>query len=537
MSEAPTTDVLRSRVAELAAELAAIEQRSFEALRGGAATMSNGDRAAAIAAGEALLAELERLAECDRAAASEFEDAKGRAEAAVALGGGPAVCRVTQQPLAMLTDYGNAERIAKQHADRLRYAPGEGWLAWDGRRWRRDDDGAAMRCAKRTARSIREEAREINDDKLAEAVFKHAVRSEQASRLEAALRLAQSEEELLVAAANLDAEPYLFNCLSGTIDLRTGELREHDPADLLTHLAPVEFGREAEAPTWDAFLGRVLPDPALRAWLQRFAGYLLTGDTSEQILALIHGSGANGKTVSVETLGAMLGDYAATADASTFVANQGAGIPADLARLRGKRFVRTSETEQGAQLARELVKRVTGGDEVTARHLYQAFFSYHPSFKLAIVTNNLPRIPHDDRATWRRIRLVPFTETIPHGEQDRHLLAKLRKELPGVLRWAVEGCLRWQAEGLGVPESVAEATHAYRAAEDTVQRFLDERCFAVEEGGVPPKVLADAYFAFCRDEGLVPVTRRVFPRHLRDKGFEQDHTRQARLWTGIGVRP
>lgn len=247
------------------------------------------DRAARLAAARCLVATLNRLEPRDLDAISEFGDIRARAHDVIALAErGPELCRLTQRPLHALTDYGNAERIADAHDEWLRFAPGLGWLVWDGTRWRRDDDGAAMRLAKETVRAIRSEARELDNDDEAEKTFKHAVRSESAPRLRAGLELAQSEAALLINTDDLDADPFVLNAANGTVNLRTGELREHDPDDLLTMLASVEYDPDAEAPTWADFLERTLPDPTLRGWAQKLAGYTLTGDTSEQALVLVH---------------------------------------------------------------------------------------------------------------------------------------------------------------------------------------------------------------------------------------------------------
>lgn len=498
---------IEATIAELVEELEALEAEAREII-------SAGDRVTddlTTAIGEVstrLLPELdrwERRAMIDGSTdVKRYDDVRRRVEDAVAMAeGGPIVCRVTGQPLAKLTDYGNAERIAMAHADDLRYAAGLGWHVFDGRRWRHDTDGAATRIAKAIARAIREEVVHIEDAELTKKVYAHAVRSESAPKLRAALELAQSETPLLADPAELDADPMLLNVLNGTLDLRTGRLRDHDPAEMLTKLAPVEFDPAATAPTWGRFLRRALPDDDLRAWIQTVVGYWLTGETSEQAMFILHGPGATGKTTFAETIGALLGDYGAVAGSETFMATRNGTIPNDLARLPGVRFVRASETEEGASLAVQLVKRVTGQDTISARFMRSEFFEFRPAFKLGMLTNNMPRIGDGDGATWRRIRLIPFAVEIPAAEQDRHLLAKLRAEMPGILAWAVEGCLRWQAEGVGEgPSEVTAATLAYRDAEDSVGAFVRDRCTLRDGATSRPAEVDRAYREYCRERRM-----------------------------------
>jgi putative DNA primase/helicase len=441
----------------------------------------------------------------------------------------------TRWPPTRPTDLGNAELFAMEHADTLKFVPGIGWLGYDGTRWKRDDDGRAARCARATVCTLWERARQIADTDKRKQAYKHAIHSESARAQAAMVRLALSDEKLIVRVDQLDTDPFLLAVANGTMDLRTGQLRAHRREDYITRLAPVEYDAAGTCPTWLAFLARIFDaDDELIPYVQRCVGYTLTGDIREQVLFIPHGDGANGKSVFVETLAALLGEHAASADAATFTANRGWGIPNDLARLRGVRFVRATETEEGVTLARQLVKRVTGGDTVAARFLYGEWFEFTPAFKLWLVTNHLPAIPGEDRATWRRIRVVPFKVRIRPDEQDRQLLAKLRAERPGILNWALDGCLEWQRDGLGMPDAVADASADYRTEQDTVERFLSECCHASADATVGLTVLRGAYEAFCRKERVPPVTTRAWPKALSDRGFTQGKTGpRGRYWIGL----
>ena len=264
----------------------------------------------------------------------------------------------------------------------------------------------------------------------------------------------------------------------------------------------------------------------------------MTGDTREQCLFVLHGSGSNGKTTFIETLQALLGDYAqSTPSASLLAKDRHDCIPNDIARLRGARLVTAVEIGQGKRLNEELVKRLTGQDTMTARFLHAEFFDFKAEFKLCIACNHLPTITDTDHAIWRRIRLIPFLVTIPECEQDKDLPAKLRAELPGILAWAVCGCLAWQQEGLGTPEEVKQATAGYRASMDVLGRFIDECCIVGPQVRVKASDIYTAYKTWCEASGEYAMTQRNIGVRLTERGLEpQRGTAGTRWWVGIGLR-
>src|SRR5919107_5291637 len=265
----------------------------------------------------------------------------------------------------------------------------------------------------------------------------------------------------------MDASPDLLNVLNGTIDLRTGELRPHRREDLITKMAPVEYDPNSPVPAWAATLERVLPSPDLRAFFKKLCGYAISGETSEHLLPVLYGTGANGKSTVLSTLLAAAGDYGMQAAPDLLVAKKGAH-PTEVADLFGMRLVASIEVEDGRRLAESLVKQLTGGDKVRARRMRQDFWQFEPTHKVFMAVNHKPEVRGTDTAIWRRIRLIPFTETIPPGEQDKKLPEKLRAELFGILAWCVEGCLEWQREGLQAPEEVRRATGQYRSEMDVI---------------------------------------------------------------------
>ena len=449
------------------------------------------------------------------------------------------VCRYDPESpllLANLSDLGNAERLAAHAGADLRYLfLSDSWLRWSGRRWRRDETGEIHRRAQDTVRELALQALGIEDDKRRAAVVGHALSSESARRLDAMVRLARCR--LPVTPELLDQDPWLLNCANGTLDLRTGDLRPHRRENLLTKLAPVAYDPDAACPLWEGFLGRVMDGNAgLVGFLQRAVGYSLTGSVAEQVLFLLHGVGANGKSTFIETVRALLGDYSTQADFTTFLSQRGEGVRNDVARLVGARFVSAVEAEGGRPLAEALVKQLTGGDTITARFLFKEFFEFRPVFKLWLAANSRPTVKGTDNGIWRRIRLVPFTVTIPPAERDRDLGGKLAAELPGILAWAVRGCLRWQEEGLGVPAEVEEATEDYRDAMDVLGGFVGDRCVVRPGLRVAVKDLYAEYARWCEANGEKPVTQRTMGLRLVERGFERHRgTNGARTWLGLGL--
>jgi len=433
-----------------------------------------------------------------------------------------------------LTDVGNAARLVHRHGRNLRYCwEWRKWFVWDGKRWVKDRTGEVYRLAKETVASIYREASAAPDDKTRKELANHAMRSEAGVRIKEMVDLARSDVPVL--PDELDASPDLLNTESGTIDLRTGELREHRREDLITKIAPVGYRSDAPAPVFGAFLERVLPSEELRGFVQRASGYSATGDTSEQCMFINHGAGANGKSTFQETISAALGDYAMRAPTEMLLTKRSGGIPNDVARLKGSRFVAASETEEGRRLAESLIKDLTGQDTITARFLWAELFEFTPTHKLWLSTNHKPEIRGTDHAIWRRIRLIPWSVTIPPAEQDKKLSEKLRGELPGILAWIVRGCLEWRREGLQAPDEVRKATGEYRDEMDVLAGFLAECCERDAEHWEYAKDLYESYKRWCDEHGERPEPQRKFGGRLGERGFQRDRggSRGAGIWRGV----
>ncbi len=438
------------------------------------------------------------------------------------------------------SDLGNAEKFVDMHGSRVRWCPAlKSWLFYDGRRWARDERGEAVKLAHLTARSRLQDAAAEEDPTKQKEVAKFAISSQNEGRING--MLSQAKPYLAICMDELDRNPWVLNCFNGKLDLRSAQLHPHDPADLITKLAPVEYDPEADCPRFQQFLKETLIDEAVISFVKRYAGYTLTGITRERLFAILYGFGKNGKTTLVELLQDVMGDYATNTDTETILAKKYQGVGNDVAALKGARFVSAAEVEKGRRLAESKVKQLTGSDTVTARFLFGEYFNFRPEFKLWLSTNNKPVIQGTDDAIWDRIKLIPFTQRFEGSKADPKLPEKLREELPGILAWMIEGCLEWQEHGLGEPESVRAATNQYREEMDTLAAFLEDRCVVHPDAVAPATPLYKQYQLWCDDAGEKPETQKMFGMRLRDRGFENKQISRGEYkglkgWVGIGIR-
>ncbi len=439
------------------------------------------------------------------------------------------------------TDLGNARRMIARHGEDLRFVPGLGWHAWNERRWRSDSDGEVMRRMKETVGALYAEAPTLDDLNERQLLVEHALASEREPRLTAAVELAQTELEIVAHVEDLDADPYLLNCLNGTIDLRTSELREHRREDLITKLSPVNYAAGATHPAWSTFLDDTTGgDPELGTFLQRCAGYSLSADTGEEKLFFAHGPAATGKTTFLEALKAALGDYARTADFETFLKRRGdAGIRNDIARLAGSRLVVSVEVDQGRELAEGLVKLITGGDKVSARFLYREAFEFRPTFKIWLAANHRPTVDAADGAMWRRILVIPFTHVVPERERDPALKRLLRSDpdaQAAILAWAVEGFRAWQEGGLAIPEVVRDHTGSYREENDPLADWIADYCVLGENRCATARDLRRSYEDWAKQNGEVALANAAWGAGLRARGCSAEKRQGVRGWRGIAPK-
>jgi P4 family phage/plasmid primase-like protien len=453
----------------------------------------------------------------------------------------PIRSQISGAPAFNLTDLGNAERLVARHGNDLRYCyPWGKWLAWDGRRWAVDASGEVERRAVETVASIYTEAANADDKDERKAIARHAERSEARRAIDAMIALAKSRPGVPIMPDDLDADPWALNTASGPVDLRTGDLRAHDRSDLITKIIPVEYELDAQAPIFERFLERILPLEAVRGFLQRAVGYAATGVAREEMLPILHGPGANGKSTLTGVLLEVLGDYAIQAAPDLLMLKKGAH-PTELADLFGARFVVCMENEEGRRLAESLVKHITGRDRIKARRMREDFWEFDPTHTVFLGTNHRPEVRGTDHAIWRRLKLIPFNVTIPEAEQDKTLPETLRSELRGILAWVVRGCIEYQRSGLGEPDQVRDATRGYRSDMDALAAFFEDRCVIHPRAEVPATQLYKAYQEWCAESGESDESQRRFGGRLQERGFVSFRYtagphRDRKGWRGIGLR-
>lgn len=454
---------------------------------------------------------------------------------------------------ARMTDTGNAKLILHLHPDDLRYNPaekGEGWMLWTGTHWQIDTACQAEKFVKDAADYWWERANKAGRDgaspKAVEAIRAFARRTENKSGIQGALFSLRSEPEVVVPVDQWNHRRMTLTAKNVSIDLETGKSYPHARADYSTRMAGVAYSARATCERWEQFLSEIMaaadgtPRPHLVEYLQRWCGYCATGSTEEQVFAILHGSGSNGKTTFVELLRHVLGDYATSSKSSTLMQkDQQSAVNNDIARLVGARLVTASETDQGRRLDEGLVKELVGGDRIMARFLHKEFFEFDPQFKLMLLTNNKPVIKGTDHGIWRRIHLVPFEVRITEAKKDKNLKEKLYLEAEGILAWVIEGARKWRATGLKPPQEVVDATRAYQNQSDVLGEFLRDCTRPPEEGGTSclKSDLYKRYTQWCEEMGEHPIKQRTLTSALEERGWRESPNRNGgRSWEGYSIQ-
>jgi P4 family phage/plasmid primase-like protien len=449
------------------------------------------------------------------------------------------------------TDVGNAERLVAAASHQLRYVHAWGkWIVYHGGRWIVDDkDALVTEIAKQVPRRLYKlaAATATTDNIAAAEVWKWALKTDNSSAISSMIRLARGTKGLLVNHEHLDADPWLFNVANGTIDLRTGNLRPHNPADLCTLQAPVNYDPEAQAPLWEKCLQRWQPDPTVLAYVQTRAGAGATGIPTETV-DVDYGGGGNGKSKFHGGIQLVLGPYATVPHKSLLVTGRFEQHPTVVAALFRKRLAVAAETKAVETLDDESVKNLTGGDRLKARRMREDEWEFWPSHTLIMASNHKPTVQGRDEGIWRRLRLVPWTVTIPEAERDGQLSSKLAAEAPGILRWVVQGAARFHRDGLNPPPAVLNATAQYRADEDTVGRFIEEAldirtcetglrsawCYSID--------LKDELDDWCDEQSISPVpsmndlTAILKERGCKSGGRKQIRGKRSTIWHGVSVK-
>jgi putative DNA primase/helicase len=435
-------------------------------------------------------------------------------------------------------DIGNAKRFVDRNIGKIISTPDGKWLEYRSGRWVLiDERGVLMQYAAPVAEAIANEAEEASGDDLT-AVQKFAAKCRSAKALGDMTRLAHGDARMRSGGPDsFDVDPWLLNCPNGTLDLRTGEIRPHNPADKLRQMTGVAWDAEAKAPRWEKFIQEITSDRAdLGSFLQRMCGYMVTGETREQAFFFLRGSGGNGKGVFVRALQAAIGDYGCEAPGEFLTERKNEGHPTEIARLYRKRMVFCSETEEGAFLNESLVKRLTGGDRLTARKMHEDFWEFEPTHKLALQSNYEPRIKGGGHSLWRRIRVVPF-DAVFADSGDEALEPTLKAEAPGILAWCVRGCMEWQANGLGWPDAVVDAGEEYREGQNPLTEWIDECCQIGHEFKSGTRELFANYRVWVEVTGARwNCDEKGFVRHLKESGVTSGRTKTYRYLQGIALR-
>jgi putative DNA primase/helicase len=395
--------------------------------------------------------------------------------------------------------------------------------------------------AKDTTRRLYHAALSLPESRKEERtrIERHARASEDVKNIKAMLECARNEQGITISANEFDTDPWLLNCNNGTLALHTGDLRPHRREDLITKMCPVRFDKKGTCPLFMNFLETIFKgDKDLLGYMQRVFGYALTGTVGEKALFCCYGDGNNGKTTKLEAFRYVMGDYAGQIMIESLLNDSAfhrSTALADLADLRGARFVTTSEADQGAYLAEAQIKQLTGTGQIKTCRKYENPVEFPPTFKIFMDSNYKLIVRGRDRAIWNRLKLIPFNVTIPSGDIDKNLLEKLKGEASGILRWAVEGCLEWQRTGLNEPPQVTGSVKEWHDDSDPFGDFFEIRCGFKADAMVASARLYAALEAHCEREGI-HVKQNEFTEHLRRLGCQPDRTNTGRFWRGIRLK-
>lgn len=438
------------------------------------------------------------------------------------------------------TPLGNARRLVAEYGVDFHHIPQWGaWLTWDGCRWVEDHTGGITRSAKSIVDAFYTQLAMTTDDGDRKRLFAWWMKSQSSAQINDMVGLARTEPGIPVLVDRLDANPWTLNTEGGAVDLATGQTTPAPRTALCTKLAPVQIQNDATCPQWEAFIDWAMGgDSELVAFLRRAVGYTLTGSVKEQVLFFLHGLGSNGKSTFLTVLQHILGDYAFSAEADLLLAVGHERHSTGIADLHGRRMVIVQEVDEGRRLDEALVKRLTGGDMITARRMHQDNFMFTPQHKLWMAANHKPVVRGTDHAIWRRIRLIPFLSTVQDADKDDHLTDKLKMEAAGILQWALAGCAEWQQGGLRAPSTVTAATASYRSEQDHIGRFLDECCTLEPSLAIATKDLRTAYEKWCFETGEQPWKAPAMASQLQERGCRNDRAasgNRTRMWRGISL--
>ena len=443
------------------------------------------------------------------------------------------------------TDLGNTERFISEHRGHLlSISSANQWLKWNGHKWHKIADKEVYKYAIETADNLLFDSSKTQGSHFDQS-RKWALASQSEVRLRSMVNLAAKHPDIQTDLNNFDADPFLLNCLNGTVDLRTKEHQAPTSKSLVTKSVNASYKPYANCPEFEAFIASIFDgDDELISWVQRFIGYLFLGLTDEQVCFFAYGTGANGKSTLFETLKYIMGDYAATADVETFMKGNKSDVRVleAVGELKGIRFALASEIDSSYRISEALLKRLTGGDTLRGTNLRQSAFEFVPQFKLCFLTNHLPFARDGSHGFWRRIKVIPFAKQYKKSEIRSDLSELLKKEADGILAWCVEGAAAWYAErqakggtsGLGQALAITEATDAYRYENDLFSRFLDEECEEAMGQTTQARELYDAYRFWSGENGdNYPISEVIFSRRMEERGYKKKRRSSGNIYENL----
>lgn len=436
-------------------------------------------------------------------------------------------------------DTGNAERLKDLFGDNIRFNyTSNSWMYYDGKRWKHDDTGRMKILADKVVENMKNEKLFLADGVDQEDMEKYRYRHWKDSRNhnKKVNMMKECEHLLPVTNETFDNDFNLFNVQNGFINLIKGQLSEHERSNYFTKISNVEYTDKADCPKWDEFLDDIfLGNQELVRFIQRAVGYSLSGHTSEQVLFVLYGNGRNGKSVFLDILNEVFGNYSTNIQPQAIMASKNnSDASPEIAKLDGARLVTTTEPNEGERFDEGLLKQLTGGDRVSARKLYENEFEFTPQFKLWMATNHKPYVRGRDEGIWRRFVIIPFDKQIPLHEIDRDLTKKLKRELPAIMRWCVDGFLEWQRIGLSEPAIIKEQRDEYRTEMDSISAFIEECCETDYKFKISASELFSAYDNWAKRNNQHKMTNVKFAAEMLKK-FERTTIKGKRYYRGLKI--
>lgn len=423
-----------------------------------------------------------------------------------------------------LTDTGNAQRFVDRFSDSIKYNfENNVWYIWNGKFWEKDITKKIKTFAEYIINEMKKEAFLQTDEKTRKDMMRNVLRASQSAGKEALIKESQHLGDVPIVNNDFDKHEFLLNTLSGVVDLKTGNMLQHNKEYLMSKIVPYEVDSTKLPMKWLSFLDEIfLGDKELIHFMQKAVGYTLTGSIREQSMFLAFGDGSNGKSVFLDIMSRMMGDYGMNAQVESLLERKygSSNNTSDLARLKGARFTTTGENNQGSKMNEGLIKQLTGGEKITARFLYGTEFEFYPNFKIWLATNHKPIIRGNDSGIWRRIISIPFNYKVPKEKRNKSLIYDLEQEIPQILNWAIQGCLMWQKEGLDLPKAVEDSNKQYQNEMDIITTFLEDHAEEAMGEFANANELYEEYIKWAKASNEYMMSSTIFGREM-SKRYEK----------------